>query len=78
MKENIPKYPRVKNMREDSDLKQKHIAEKLNIARNTLSQYETGTRNIPNEILIKMALLYNTSTDYLLGLTNEKTPYKRK
>jgi len=64
-------------MRADLDLTQKYVAQKLKIAQNTLSQYELGDRNIPNEILVQLAEIYNTSTDYLLGLTDEKTPYPR-
>ena len=71
------KYNRIRDIRNDKNLSQKQVAEKLNIAQNTLSQYETGERNIPNEILIKLALIYDTSIDYLLGITNEKAPYKR-
>ena len=74
----IGKYDRIADTRIDMGLTQKLIAEKLNIASNTLSQYEAGLRNIPNEILIELALLYNTSVDYLLGLTDVKTPYPRK
>lgn len=69
---------RLKDLREDNDLSQKDLGKILNMAQTTYSGYETGNRNIPNEILIKLALFYKTSTDYILGLTNEKTPYKRK
>jgi len=78
MRNDILKYPKVRDLRADLDLSQIQVAAKLSIAQNTLSQYETGKLNIPNEILIQMALFYNTSIDYLLGLTNEKTPYPRK
>ena len=70
MRNDILKYERIRNTRIDKDLTQKQVAKELNIAPNTLSQYETGTRNIPNEILIKLADLYNTSIDYLLGRKN--------
>jgi len=65
-------------MRNDKNLSQLHAAGHLKIAQNTLSQYETGERNIPNEVLIQLALLYDTSVDYFLGLTDEKRPYPRK
>ena len=68
---------RLKELREDNDLKQSEISEKLNLTQAAYSYYETGKRNIPNEILIKFAKLYNTSTDYILGLTDEKKPYKK-
>ena len=61
---------RLRDLREDGDLKQKDIAEYLHIAQNTYSQYENGTRSLPIEILIKLASYYNVSTDYLLGLTD--------
>lgn len=69
---------RLKDLREDKDLSQKDLGKILNMAQTTYSGYETGNRNIPNEILIKLALFYNTSTDYILGLTNIKEPYKRR
>jgi len=68
---------RLKDLREDQDLLQKDIAKNLNIAERTYSGYETGNRNIPNEILIKLADLYNTSIDYILGRTNIKKPYPK-
>lgn len=77
MRNKILKYERIQNLRIDRDLSQKYVANKLNIAQNTLSQYEAGLRNIPNEILILIAILYNTSVDYLLGLTDNSEPYER-
>ena len=69
---------RIRDLREDGDIPQKEIADYLHIRQNTYSQYETGKRNIPVETLIQLADYYHTSVDYLLGLTNEKTPYPRK
>ncbi len=63
---------RLKDLREDFDLKQKEIAEYLHIKQNTYSQYENGQRQLPIDILIKLAKYYNVSTDYILGLTKEK------
>lgn len=63
---------RLKDLREDNDLKQKDIAEYLHIKQNTYSQYENGQRQLPIDILIKLAKYYNVSTDYLLGLSKEK------
>ena len=71
-------YMRIKDLREDNDLTQQTIADYLNIKQNAYSQYETGRRQIPLEALIKLARYYNTSVDYLLGLTDEKKPYKRR
>ena len=66
---------RIKDLREDNDLPQRELAEYLHIKQNTYSQYENGQRQLPIEILIALAKYYNTSTDYILGLTNEKKPY---
>lgn len=67
---------RIKDLREDSDLTQRDIADYLHIKQNTYSQYENGHRQIPIDCLIALAKYYNTSTDYLLGLTDERKPYK--
>ena len=67
---------RIRDLREDRDLTQKEIAEHLHIKQNTYSQYENGQRQIPIEFLIMLAKFYNTSTDYILGLTDNKNPYK--
>lgn len=68
---------RLKDLREDKDLLQKDIARILNIAQRTYSGYETETREMPYSLLKKIALFYNTSIDYILGLTNEIKPYPR-
>ncbi len=65
-------YQRIKDLREDADLSQRQIAEKINCSQQTYSNYETGARTIPPEILIKLAQLHHTSVDYLLGLTNKR------
>ena len=67
---------RLRDLREDNDLLQKDVAKILNMSQRGYSYYETG-KNIPNEILIKLATYYNTSTDYILGLTNIKEPYPK-
>ena len=67
---------RIKELREDNDKTQKEIAEYLHIGQNTYSQYENGQRQIPIGCLIALAIYYKTSTDYLLGLTDEKKPYR--
>ena len=64
-------------MREDHDLTQQEVAEYLSMKQSQYSRYERGHRDIPTDILIKLALYYNTSTDYLLGLTDDLNPYKR-
>lgn len=68
---------RLRDMREDRDLTQKEIAAYLKIRQNTYSQYETGQRQIPLETLVQLALFYNTSVDYLLGITNVEKAYPR-
>ena len=69
---------RIKDLREDNDINQKTIADILHVKQNTYSQYENGHRQIPLEALVKLAEYYNTSTDYLLGLTDERKPYQRR
>ncbi len=68
---------RLKDLREDKDLKQEDIAKILNISQTNYSKYELGKINIPINSLIILATFYNTSIDYLLGLTNESKPYTR-
>ena len=66
---------RLKNLREDADITQSTIAEYLHIRQNTYSQYENGQRQIPIEMLIRLAKYYKVSVDYILGLTNVRRPY---
>lgn len=68
---------RLKDIREDRDITQKTVAEYLHIRQNTYSQYETGARQIPIDVLIKLAVYFETSTDYILGLTDTETNYPR-
>lgn len=68
---------RLKELREDKDLLQKQIAITLEITRQQYGLYENGERTMPIDKIIKLAKFYNTSTDYLLGLTNEIKPYPR-
>lgn len=65
-------FPRLKDLREDADKKQTEISSFLGIKQPQYSRYERGVRDIPLDFLIKLAHLYNTSTDYLLGLTNDR------
>lgn len=69
---------RLRDLREDRDLTQKQIADYLCIRQNTYSQYETGHRQVPIDVLIALADFYKTSTDYLLGLTDQKKPYPKQ
>lgn len=69
---------RLRDIREDKDLYQSDIAKILNVSQQTYSRYETGDISIDKDSLIKLALFYNTSVDYLLELTDERKPYPRK
>ena len=71
-------YERIRNEREDCDMTQAAMARLLNIHQTTYSDYELGNLNIPIPVMIKLAELFNTSIDYLVGCTDEKTPYPRK
>ena len=63
-------------MREDADLSQKEMAQLLNCSQQVYSNYELGQRDIPTEILIQLAKIHHTTTDYILGLTNNpEIPY---
>ena len=66
---------RIRDLREDSDLTQRQVAEHLHIKQNTYCQYESGRRQIPIEMIISLAKFYNVSTDYILGITNVKKTY---
>lgn len=70
-------YRRIRDMREDRDLLQKDLAEYLQCGQVCYSYYETGKRDIPTDVLIKLAKFYNTSIDYLLGLTDINEPYPK-
>ncbi|MFQ8599298.1 MAG: helix-turn-helix domain-containing protein [Oscillospiraceae bacterium] len=63
-------FPRLKDLREDKDLKQTDVANYLKIQQVVYFRYESGARTIPVEHLIKLADLYDTSTDYILGRTD--------
>ena len=69
-------YRRIRDLREDADLYQKDVAEILDISQTVYSRYERGFQTIPVQHLIKLADYYHTSTDYLLGRTNNPKPYR--
>ena len=69
---------RLKDFREDKDISQKKMAEILNVAQTTYSDYELGKINIPLNTLKKLALFFDTSIDYLLELTDVSKPYPCK
>ena len=68
---------RLRELREDSDLKQKNVAELLQISRQQYSLYEIGKRTIPVDYIKILAEFYNTSCDYILEVTDETKPYKK-
>ena len=63
-------YPRLKDLREDHDLSQQYVADFLGMKQPQYSRYERGVRDVPTDVLIRLAKLYKTSTDYILGLTD--------
>ena len=69
-------YRRIKDLREDADMKQWVIAKMLNCTQQAYSLYELGERDIPTDVLIALAEFHKTNVDYLLGLTDVKTYYK--
>ena len=71
-------YRRIRDLREDKDMTQTQMAEILHCSQRIYSNYERGEVDIPTQILIRLALFHNTSTDYLLGLTDEVKPYPKK
>ncbi len=71
-------YRRIRDLRDDHDLTQRALAEKLGMQQSQYNRYEKGYRDIPTNILILLADLYNTSTDYILGRTTNPDPPKSK
>lgn len=72
------KYERVKELRIDNDYTQEYIAAKTQMKQPQYARYESGNRDFPVDILVKLAKIYNTSLDYIVGLTDEKNPYPKK
>ena len=70
-------YRRIRDLREDSDLLQRDLASYLQCSKVSYSHYELGKRDIPTDVLIRLAAFYHTSIDYLLGLTDVQKPYPR-
>lgn len=67
-------FKRLSDLRTDHDLTQQQVSDYLICNRHVYARYEHGTREIPVSMLIKLAKLYNTSTDYILGLTDNQDP----
>ncbi len=70
-------YPRLKDLREDLDLRQTDVAKFLGMNQQQYSRYETGKQTITTELLVKLASYYHSSTDYILGLTDVRKPYPK-
>jgi len=70
-------YPRLRDLREDRDLSQQQVADYLGMKQPQYNRYERGVRDIPTDVLIRLAQLYQTSTDYILGLTQCSKPYSK-
>ena len=70
-------YRNIRGLREEKGLKQRELAEILNCSQRVYSNYERGELDIPTDVLIRLAKYYNTSVDYLLGLTDRRSPYPR-
>ncbi len=70
-------YQRIRDLREDADMTQTQLAKQLGMSQTGYSKYETGENDIPTAILIKLARIYNTSVDYLLGQTDCKERYPK-
>ena len=68
-------YRRIRDLREDHDYLQKDLAEYLHCSQVCYSHYEIGKRDIPTEVLLRLAVFYDTSVDYLLGRTDVVVPY---
>lgn len=66
-------YKRLRELREDANLTQTQIATVLHCAQRTYSNYERGDHDLPTEVLIMLAKFFCTSTDYILGLNNERS-----
>jgi len=69
---------RIRDLREDADLKQKQIAEYLQCDQSLYSKFERGEREIPLNLVVKLAHFYSTSVDYLVGLTDVRQPYPKR
>lgn len=71
-------YKRIRDLREDKDLTQRELANYLSVSQKSYSRYERGERTIPPEMLSQIATFHETSVDYLLERTDDKTAYPKK
>ena len=70
-------YQRIRDLREDADLTQTQLAKQLGMSQTGYSKYETGENDVPTAVLIRLARIYNTSVDYILGETDNKERYPK-
>lgn len=70
-------FSRIRDLREDRDWNQTKVAEYLGVRQTTYSKYELGKLPLPVDVLLKLSDLYGVSVDYLLGRTDERTPYPK-
>ena len=68
-------YIRIRELREDHDMRQIDIARMLKMSQTGYSKYETGENDVPTDVLVRLSVYYDTSVDYILGLTDEKKAY---
>lgn len=66
-------YKRLKELREDNDLKQREVASALHCSQQVYSNYENGQRDIPTDILIRLSAYYHVPTDYILGISDNRS-----
>lgn len=71
-------YERIRDLRNDNDIKQETIAKYIGTTQSYYAQYENGKRQIPFDRIIKLAEFYNVTLDYIAGFTNKKQPINRK
>ena len=67
---------RLRDLREDADLTQTQVAKHIGMSQTGYSKYESGENDIPTQVLIRLAQFYKTSVDYILGISDQRSPYK--
>lgn len=71
----MPRYRRIRDLREDADLTQADMSRLLHCSQQAYANYELGQRDVPTETLIRLASIHHTSVDYLLGITDQREGY---
>ncbi|MEG0876884.1 MAG: helix-turn-helix transcriptional regulator [Oscillospiraceae bacterium] len=70
----MPRYERIRNLREDADMTQAEVGRIINVPQRTYAYYESGQRMVPPPVLCALARFYKTSVDYILGMTDRQQP----